>query len=200
MERREYFRIEQKLGIHYRALPEEHLTNPYDESLKLPATLTFINQIHELDHETSLTLKKIQTRQSDIGRYLKNMNQRLHLLEMAIFNLDTSYPKIDWRDANYSETGIGFKVFESLPPDLKLHLILAIPNPDNPKACHWLSLISSVISCDQIEPDKSAEEEKQIYQLGLSFKYVSDFDKQYLARHILRVQSIRRRNQLEADD
>jgi len=219
---RNFFRLEGPIGIASRLIKFETDLDPYSAHLHVPPILALLIQSREAQIDNGNLLKQIRSRNGQLGRYFDRLNDRIDLLQQALLYADRSFPALSWQWTAYSEAGFEFLVpndpkvlpspFAIPPVDLasgsQLHLLLGIPladfdcgniepifskqHPlyrDNVYPAGYISILGTVTSTT-LEP--------QGRRIGISYAAITDFDRQFLARHILAVQSFRRRQSLDS--
>lgn len=223
---RNYYRLQNVVGVWANKIPlltpPDCYEDPYDSRLKVPPILALLNQSREAQIDNNTLLKQVRSKNGNVGRYLERLNDRLDLLQKAILYIDQSFPSFSWQWLHYSEAGVDFLLPHStsqyanplcpvVPLALgdQLHLILGVPQADETvletnaimpsdhrvyqhhySPAGYISVIASVMSI---------EDETAALRIGCSFDDITDFDRQFLARHILAVQSFRRRQSLDQE-
>lgn len=224
---RNYFRLKNIIGIAAFPLPstavaEHDYVDAYDARLSVPPILSLLNQSREAQIDNNNILKQIRGKNGNVGRYLERLNDRLDLLQKAILFIDKSFPKMSWQWMHYSEAGVDFLIphstsqhpnplqtSEKLSVGDRAHLILGISASDllidetnailpsnhylyqpHSSPAGFVSVIARVVTID---------DETAALRIGCAFEHITDFDRQFMARHILAVQSFRRRIALDAE-
>lgn len=219
---RNYFRLHNTIGVACFPVTGDldSYLDAYDSKLQVPAILALLNQSRESQIDNNNLLKQIRSKNGNVGRYLERLNDRLDLLQKAILYIDHSFPSFSWQWLHYSEAGVDFLIPHSTSQhptpltdarefsiDEPVHLILSLPSPNQniqdiqailPKEhlvyqqqfspAGYISVLGRVIS---------VEDETAALRIGCAFAKITDFDRQFLARHILAVQSFRRRQSLD---
>lgn len=222
---RHFYRLNNVIGIAafpLTAVDPILYTDGYDSRLAVPPILALLNQCREAQIDNNNLLKQIRGKNGNVGRYLERLNDRLDLLQKAILYIDKSFPPLSWQWVNYSEAGVDFLVPHSTsqypspiqkPSKLKvgdpIHLILGIPASDL-----VLEETSAILPASHVlyQPQSapagfvsvigrivSVVNETSLERVGVAFEQITDFDRQFLARHILAVQSFRRRQSLDQE-
>lgn len=223
---RNYYRLNNVIGVFAYKIPTlpalNDYTDAYDSRLQVPPILSLLNQSREAHIDNNNLLKQIRSKNSNVGRYLERLNDRLDLLQKAILYIDQSFPSFSWQWLHYSEAGVDFLVPHTtsqypnpLSPKTELaigdqlHLILGIPASDEeiaetsaimpPEHKVYQPHYSPSGYISVIGIITSIEDETAAVRIGCSFDKITDFDRQFLARHILAVQSFRRRQTLDQE-
>ena len=221
---RNYFRLQDTIGVACYVVTDSLDTyhDPYDGRLDVPPILSLLNQSREAQIDNNNLLKQIRAKNGNVGRYLERLNDRLDFLQKAILYIDHSFPQFSWQGLHYSEAGIDFLIPHSqsqhpsplaqptqLKPEQEIHLILAIPAADQdilqsatilPKD-HFVyhRTFSPAGYASILGRVSSITDETSVVRVGCAFETITDYDRQFLARHILAVQSFRRRQRLNED-
>jgi len=210
---RNFYRLRGLIGISNPANfadIDEEIVDPYNQRLSVPPILALLNQSRENQIDSHAILKQIRGRNGLIGRYLERMNERLDFLQKSLLHVDQTFPQMTWQISEYSEAGLTFYAPPEHRIDIqqRIHLIIGIPEPDEEptqvdglvnedhisysphfSAAGYISIICRVTQIHSTESVK-------LRRYGCAFENISDFDRQFLARHILSVQSFRRRMSL----
>ena len=216
---RNFYRLNGIIGVACFSTAEEfaeELTDPYDARLGVPPILSLLNQSRENQVDSNNLLKQIRGRNGMVGRYLERLNERLDFLQKSLLYVDKSFPELLWQVVEYSEAGLTFFApkFPGMAEQHRVHLLLGVPAPGeepedtgfvlpqdhevyspqfSPKG--YISVISRVTQISTAQ-SSVATKEPELFKYGCAFEIISEFDRQFLARHILAVQSFRRRKSL----
>lgn len=174
-ERRNYYRINDIVGLTYKVLGRDDNTQPsFSDSLGLSVTSLFA----EIDHEFNQVTNTLWHENPTIAKALGLLNKKLsivaaHSLQDSGFSID-SYEEMM---VNLSGCGIAFECTENLSPGTQLQLTLVL-QPSNTQ----LKLTGKVIACDHkpINVDKP-------FSVRINFDEHSNHQEQ-LIQHIVQKQ------------
>jgi hypothetical protein len=180
-ERREYFRVEDRLLLRYRAVPADAaLHTSAERHFDNSEVFELLRELRHIDHEHSTVLRALAEQNRDLGLYLKNMNRKIELVANALASLDQQQQGQTPLPASISESGLAF-IAESR---LEIGTTLALEMVLLPQHTALALYGEVVINRDQ-PPARSV----------VMFVRLRESDRQILARHILQVQIAAKRRQ-----
>lgn len=173
-ERREYFRIDDRIGLEVRPVtePDQATQDDFD----LSPRETFTADYRRLDAEFRNLLASLPERDRLVTGLIKTLNSKLDLLARIIaFEQNPLQPE-DWQDVTLSEGGLSFLRNQ---PDLSIGDLLAVrmtlpPEMFQPEA------IARVL---ELQPVSTGG-----YWVHTEFIELEDSDRQQIARHVMRWQ------------
>lgn len=177
-ERREYYRIEDRIALQITPLPASTEALPEHDETEPPG-FGLLGELHRLEFEAQHLLRQLGERNRTLASYLKVQNRRLELVAQAVATrlLGDIGPT---REVVLSEGGVRFAQTEPLQVGSRVQLTLVLlPHSIG------LRLLAEVVHC---QPQADGQ-----HEIGLEFKSLSDAQRQLLARHILQQQALRRR-------
>ncbi|OOQ45448.1 PilZ domain-containing protein [Pseudomonas fluorescens] len=184
-DRREYYRIEDTIALEIRPLSATEATG--QEVLQDASPLfNLLSELHLSEFESQHLLRQISERDRNLAAFLKSQNKRIDLLSQVIAitvlgQIGEPQPVI------ISEGGIDFQHPSPIAAGARLSVRLVLM----PQALGLL-LRARVTHCDR---------KGDGYDVGTEFEYLTDAQRQLLARHILQKQAQERRlarDQLES--
>ena len=184
-DRREYYRIEDTIALEIRPLSATEATG--QEVLQDASPLfNLLSELHLSEFESQHLLRQISERDRNLAAFLKSQNKRIDLLSQVIAitvlgQIGEPQPVI------ISEGGIDFQHPSPIAAGARLSVKLVLM----PQALGLL-LRARVTHCDR---------KGDGYDVGTEFEYLTDAQRQLLARHILQKQAQERRlarDQLES--
>ncbi|MED5608189.1 MULTISPECIES: PilZ domain-containing protein [Pseudomonas] len=184
-DRREYYRIEDRLALEFRPIPED--AEQAAQALQDDSPLfNLLGDLHLLEVEAQHLLRQIAERDRPLASYLKLLDKRLDLVAGALARglLEQVGPA---QPVVLSEGGIAFLAPEPLLAGQLLALKLVLL----PQAL-GLSLRARVTHCES----RGLGE----YEIGTLFENLEEPQRQLLARHILQKQAAERRQAKDRDD
>ena len=176
-DRREYYRIEDTIALEIRPLSATEATG--QEVLQDASPLfNLLSELHLSEFESQHLLRQISERDRTIATFLKSQNKRIDLLSQVIAitvlgQIGEPQPVI------ISEGGIDFQHPTPIATGAHLSVKLVLM----PQALGLL-LRARVTHCDR---------KGDGYDIGTEFQYLSDAQRQLLARYILQRQAQERR-------
>ncbi len=180
-ERRQYFRINDSMGITYRLLGKEE-AKVFTKEVRshqgaIDYAANFDNRIHTL-----LDACKVQS--PIAAELLGLLNKKLNFI-VSQMDIDSSLPKTEpysVREVNVSACGMGFANSEMLKVGQILQLdIVVLP------AELTIVTLAEVVACELREPEEVVDD--NYYFLRLSFPDISQTDQELLIQHIVKKQS-----------
>lgn len=180
-ERRQYFRIEDAMGITYRLLGKEEArvftAEVRSHQGAIDYAANFDNRIHTL-----LDACKVQS--PIAAELLGLLNKKLNFV-IGQMDIDTLVEKSDpyrIRDVSVSACGMGFVTSDLLKVGQALQLdIVLLPTELK------IVTLAEVVACELLEPEKIVDD--CCYFLRLSFPDISQTDQELLIQHIIKKQS-----------
>lgn len=181
IERRQYFRIDDSMGISYRLLGKEE-TRVFTAEVRshqgaIDYSANFDNRIHTL-----LDACKVQT--PIAAELLGLLNKKLNFV-IGQMDIDTRVVKSDpypIRDVSVSACGMGFTGSEVLKVGQMLQLdIVLLPTELK------IVTLAEVVACELLESEKIVGDCRHF--LRLSFPDMSQTDQELLIQHIIKKQS-----------
>ena len=176
-DRREYYRIEDTIALEIRPLSASEAA---DQEVLQDASPLFnlLSELHLSEFESQHLLRQINERDRNIAAFLKSQNKRIDLLSQVIAitvlgQIGEPQPVI------ISEGGIDFQHPSPIAAGAHLSVKLVLM----PQALGLL-LRARVTHCDR---------KGDGYDVGTEFEYLSDAQRQLLARYILQRQAQERR-------
>ena len=176
-DRREYYRIEDTIALEIRPLSASEATG--QEVLQDASPLfNLLSELHLSEFESQHLLRQISERDRNLAAFLKSQNKRIDLLSQVIAitvlgQIGEPQPVI------ISEGGIDFQHPTPIATGAHLSVKLVLM----PQALGLL-LRARVTHCDR---------KGDGYDVGTEFEYLSDAQRQLLARYILQRQAQERR-------
>ncbi|EJN21159.1 MULTISPECIES: PilZ domain-containing protein [Pseudomonas] len=176
-DRREYYRIEDAIALEIRPLSAPEAAG--QEVLQDASPLfNLLSELHLSEFESQHLLRQISERDRTIAAFLKSQNKRIDLLSQVVAltvlgQIGEPQPVI------LSEGGIDFQHPTPIATGAHLSVKLVLM----PQALGLL-LRARVTHCDR---------KGEGYDVGTEFEYLSDAQRQLLARYILQRQAQERR-------
>lgn len=178
-ERREYFRVEDRLILRYCTIaPDSVGRQPAESHFDNSEVFGLMRELRDIDHENHNVLRTLAEHHRELGQYLKGINRKIDLIASALAASDEVRHAQAPRDASISEMGIAFVADAplALGTTLALELVL-LPQHTG------LALYGEVVANRDEEPARTV----------VTFLALRDSDRQVLARHVLQVQIAARR-------
>ena len=172
MEQREFFRVDDRLPLEYRAVDA-------DEFVRLEDVIRY-NPTYKTDrsfemHFLADILSRTRSDDSDLIAYLKIIEKKLDMI-MEMLNekrADSPYTSL-YASVNLSGSGVRFLSPHPLVMGERLELRIALPFAPFPK-------ISTL--CEVVRVDGPSAEKKE-WQIALRFLVVNEFDRDFLINYV----------------
>lgn len=173
-DRREYFRVEDRATLRYQIVPAGVVGHtPAENHFDNSEIFELLRDLRHIDQEHNNVLRGIAEQNRELGVYLKSISRKIELVANALTAVDQTRHKQEPQPVSISETSIAFEHDASLTTGefIALELVLM---PSHTA----LALYGEVV--DSRENDDGLT--------VVSFVRLRDGDRQILARHILQVQ------------
>lgn len=186
-ERRESFRIDDKVHLSLRILSEDEyqrLLSELPEHAAIEGAL--MNQLRTLTAQTSHLLVNIRKSDPDIANYLGMLDRKINMLAAHLEGSRSGDGMAPDTRVNLSAGGIGFWRDQPLPRGTKLELRLVLfPSYTRIRA------LAQVLHAqeDELKPAHLR------YRMGAAFTQISEAEKDALVRHLIELQSALLRRQ-----
>lgn len=184
LDRREYFRVDDKLILRYRNVPPEAVGHmPAERHFDNSEMFTLLRELRHIDQEHNNVLRGLAEQNRELGTYLKSTNRKIELIANALATLSHDQQQQAPQAVSISEGGIAFRSDTNLTPGkyLALELVL-LPSHTG------LALYGEVLE---------TRDSKGL--TVVSFVRLRESDRQILARHILQVQIAAKKQQSQSD-
>ncbi len=181
-ERRQYFRIKNWLIINFETVESvEDLPEYSDLTNQESPRITLLQELSRLEEENQSYLRSLQEKQSNLGKYLLNMNKKFELLTRFVIQSLSDHPQ-ELTEVDISGGGLRFSTSQKQVIDqlIKLEIVL-VPE------CYGIIAYARVVDCQPIEGSNC-------YTLAVIFVKLREADRDAIVRHVFKVQS----NQLRA--
>lgn len=181
-ERREFYRVEDRVILRYRTVPRDAVLNaPAERHFNNSEIFELLRELRHIDHEHNNVLRALAEQNRDLGLYLKSVNRKVELVANALASLDQQQNGQEPILASISESGLAFVA----EPKLEVGSIVALEIVLLPQHTAMALYAEVVMNRDQ-PPARSV----------VTFLRLREGDRQILARHILQVQiAAKRQNQ-----
>ena len=170
-ERRVMSRIDAALRINYQIISDEAaLNDPYDPNFMLPRYFLLLSELDQFDAVINHQLKQLGDDHAHIAHILAAINQKLNLINGALYDSMVQSVLPVPQAVNFSENGLSFYSPRALKPNTYIHLTLS--HPDN----HFhIATIAQVVY---------SREEISNYRIGAFFSTLLPQDRSKLAQCI----------------
>jgi len=177
-ERREHFRINDTLYIQYKAIDHATAEQLGQQLLKVDHDEESHHQVQFRSLQTAFTLVSDQINHYDreVARALRLLNEKINLIEQAIYQPDPEGSLSQKCEVNLSGGGLGLlseQQFETKSP-LSVQIELRSSGVT-------IQAIANVIACTKAQSQNS----QTPYYLRLAFTKINEQDRDLLIKHIL---------------
>lgn len=184
-ERRQFFRIEDRVGVEVR--PLEDINAPIADLFDTPFLSPLFQELRRLDQDVRHQLNLLFEKDRQVSNLVKALNAKLDTMaRIMAFDQNPLQPG-EWLDVTLSEGGLAF------------------PDPDRRWQTGQLLAMRLTLLPDLARPIikgeilQRSEDDNGVSFAHLTFLHLDDADRQQIARHVLRCQA-RQRQQLRDDD
>ena len=187
--RRNYFRIKNRAHVEYQELnpdknSEQQVTDQYCSYLHL------MNELYTLDLETSRLLTQLSDNDRTSAALFKIISKKIELISRTLVLMESKLPEDEFQTVDISEGGMAFYAAEALPIGQLLYLKLVVI-PD-----YFLLMPEAVVVTSSTQADIAAPQQLPFWT-RVNFTRIDECQKQWLARHIVKVQQQQRRDSMD---
>jgi len=193
---RSYFRIDDRVKLTYRLVPEAELPALIDR-LKTGAgsNFTVMSSFTSMSQQMLVQLRRIEGALPDVASCVKILDRKLNILGRAFLLQEENVSNQPSKAVNISAGGIAFNTAEPYEKGMVLELkLLLLPEMTG------MVVYAEVVGCEELE---EAENPDEPYHLRLFFSDIREPDRDLLIRHVLKRQGEwlrkRRKENEEAD-
>lgn len=183
-ERRDYFRIDDRVVLHYREVASSVVdSQPAEQHFPVSSTFDLIRELRalEMDHSLSRNLAEYDR---ELEQQLRLLHKKIDRVASAVVALDQSRSGIEPQPVSLSEGGIAFNTPHPMPAGTTLALQIQLL-PDLVGLCVYGEVIHN-------QHESGADSR----QTAVQFLNLREAERQLLAKHILKAQiEARRRRQ-----
>ena len=186
--RRNYFRIDDQLGLSYQLLdPEEYQQHQQEHRQRRLKD----HQQREVEQRTHSAIRNVQIKYPDLGDILTLLNKKIDQLAHNMGAPDQSESDdIEPSPVNISASGIAFFQDNSLGNNTLLEMVLTL-YPELEK----IRLFGYVVDCT-----KQKISAIEHYKVSVEFEYLVEEDRDELIQYIMKQQNISLRKNSGIDD
>lgn len=183
-DRRQFFRIDDNIGVAYRVLSEDEVKDQLEGSASGKDALSSIADVNKTIHRL---LDEVKVAHGALAELLTAMDNKINCVINQLEMDSRVVEKIvhEMKHVNISASGLAFKVDEAIETGQVLALDLLL-KPDN---LH-LYVHGDVISSE-------AEAESDTYYVRAAFRNMTDADQELLIQHIVQRQGMQLRKARE---
>jgi PilZ domain len=176
-ERRNFYRIQDQVGLSYSTLTEaEFLSGAYRNAIA-DDPFILLSELNKLDTENYVHLRNLSHHQREIAEYFDVINRKIRLLARAIMSEDEKSLHSPTHEVNISAGGISFPTAEILTLETLLDMrIVLFPS---------MMGIQAIAKIIHVTADCTSEPN----WVSAQFVEIGDADQQALVKHVLRRQS-----------
>ena len=183
-EDRRYFRIQDFIGISYRALTdaEYHSRKIASQYSEIPA----LDELSEIEQQLELLFDKVKIRTPEVAEMGQLLNQKLKIL---ISNSGITKSLGNGEDipeylVDMSACGVALGVREALEPGqyFELHLVLQ-------SGRQHLKLLAGLVNCEEGYEEEDAEDSHFTHTARFEFVNVSERIQEFLIQYVVKRQS-----------
>lgn len=183
-ERREYFRLEDDVGLQYRLLDVDEVA-PLREHIHQPGADKFMSaaSFEETSRQLRRLLSSIREHSSNVGQAINMLDAKLNLLSQLFVRNDYEQEQFITQQVNLSAGGIGFFCEHPLEIEhmYELKIILLSSNIG-------IKAIGKTVQCEG-KPDLSAQKP---YYIAFEFVHIREADRDIVVRHLITKQTEQR--------
>lgn len=173
-DRREYFRVDDRATLRYQIVPADAVGHtPAERHFDNSEIFELLRDLRQIDQEHNNVLRGIAEQNRELAVYLKSISRKIELVANALTAVDQTQQKHVPQLVSISETSIAFKTDTHLPKGAFIALELVLM-PSHTA----LALYGEVLG----------NREDSDGMTVVSFVRLRDGDRQILARHVLQVQ------------
>ncbi|MEE8057097.1 MAG: PilZ domain-containing protein [Pseudomonadales bacterium] len=190
-ERRNYYRIEDKVLLRYQAIDESSaLANIAPPQFGNNLAHSLMRDLEHIDQENNKYLRSIAETNRELEIYLKAISKKIDTIATRLVETTAPAPDLLSQVISLSEGGLAFRSGVEQANDGYLALQLTLL----PSAISLL-LFAKVINCSplQAEPSTHPVESTDGFTIAVSFVNLQDSDRQMIAKHIITLQLLERR-------
>lgn len=179
-ERRDFFRIEDKVLMRCRAVDQSSaLSNLIPVQFKDDPAFTLMQQLQQLDLDNSQFLRAIAEESRDLEAYLKGINKKIELISSHLLESVEKDPDQQKQSISLSEGGLGFHSALEYAHDSYLAMQLTfLPSHVT------IVVFAKIINCTEIEDG---------HAIAVSFVHLNTTNRKLIAKHIMQLQLAQRR-------
>ncbi len=185
--RRNYFRIDDQLGVSYQIL-DQQAYQQHRQEYRLQRLQDHQQQL--LEHKIRSGIRGVEIRYPELGEILGLLNQKIEQLGHSSLEPGPERDETEPRPVNISASGIAFFQDSPLGHNTHLEIILTL-YPNNEQ----IKLFGLVVDCIE---QKTTEIEH--YKISVEFDYLVEEDREELVQYIMRQQNIALRLNSGIDD
>lgn len=182
LDRREYFRVDDRIILRYRVVAADAVGNtPAERHFDNADVFALLRELRQIDQENNNVLRSLAETNRELGIYLKSLNRKIELIAGALAVMDEAQQLQSPQPVSISETSLSFYAESELAVGtvVALELIL-LPQHIG------LAIYGEVI----------AKRDNKDRHAVVQFVRLRDSDRQLLARHVMQVQiAARKQNQ-----
>jgi c-di-GMP-binding flagellar brake protein YcgR len=181
VERRRYFRIEDRVALTYRVLDEETLAAALSRlGAGYPDKLSLASGFATASSQMRHTLERFRKDMPDVASYLEALNEKLDLVVQLLATTENDLANEPTHEVNLSASGISFVADEPVAIDRHVEMkLLLFPS----YTC--LLCFGTVVHCDPAEKGRPTS----LYNIGVDFTHIREEDRDLIVRHVLQRQS-----------
>lgn len=181
LDRRQYFRIDQKISLEFRLISKkEIINNNRPTQFDVSPNFLLLSEIQKIDSETSHLLHKIAEKDQNIAALLSNMHNKIERIAQAVASSEMVVSNAAIQEVNLSEGGLQFRHSKAVPLETYLSIKLVFP-----ESCLGLLLYGQCCRNQRMADG--------YYMTGVEFIKMPESCRTQLARIILESQAARRR-------
>ncbi|MFT5520319.1 MAG: hypothetical protein ACI9IA_000910 [Enterobacterales bacterium] len=176
-ERRDFYRINDTVGIHY-TLCDGELPDTDTFAAEIPNEFQLISHLNSIDMDSSTLLHNIQDTLPDVSRYLKIINGKIEALARHIVTIGI-VDDIKPQAVTLSAGGVCFVSNEKIALESNIRFSMVLY-----PSCSGILTYGKVVRCNPM-PDTVPEQ----YDVALEYVLITENDRDALVRHVLQLQS-----------
>lgn len=180
-DRRQYFRIEQRVSLELKTVTEDEIANhPSPSQFDVSPNFLLLSQLQEMDAESSHLLRKIAEKDNNIASFLRIVHDKIERIAQAVASTEMTIGNAAIQEVNISEGGLQFRSKDSYEPGSFLSIKLIFP-----ESCIGLLLYAQCCRNDLMGDGN--------YLTGVEFVRMPENCRMILARQIFESQARQRK-------
>ena len=176
-DRRQYFRIDQKVSLEMKAVSEQDISShPSPSQFDVSPNFLLLSELQTMDADSSHLLRKIADKDSNLAAFLKIVHDKVERIAQAIASSEMTMSNAAVQEVNLSEGGLQFVSSVPTPEDSFLSIKLVFP-----ESCLGLLLYGQCCRCQELGDGE--------YLIGVEFIKMPESCRTILARQIFESQA-----------